>query len=328
MILSFLSGMTVHCHLSTSRPIPTAVTHSSTTITYGHVHMAKTGGTTLNGELAVKYERICGHKGYSWDAIATNQRVQELQESLNQPGLGLYQLQDSYNTLHKGYNRGRVPPSVMWEMGFHNCDWISIEDPGWTAWRDYVHVPDLELHVPCRDPIDHLLSQCHYKKKNFVCEPYENNHEKMHPGRNLGGVGESPVPLRREPLPKKKRSDPIQTRNPSDVHNLTLEEQIEGCMVGIHRFDHRLHQVTNNIKCFDYSKQSQYIQYMDQRLQRRRVTGDYVYRASDRTREKEPECLLKASPQLQDRVRTILLEKYDYYQFCDQCTGSDMDLLA
>ncbi|KAH7624783.1 hypothetical protein NADE_002006 [Nannochloris sp. 'desiccata'] len=30
---------------------------------YGHVHMAKTAGPTLNGELAARFERVCGHKG-------------------------------------------------------------------------------------------------------------------------------------------------------------------------------------------------------------------------------------------------------------------------
>lgn len=32
---------------------------------YGHVHMAKTGGTSINGILANKFERVCGHKGES-----------------------------------------------------------------------------------------------------------------------------------------------------------------------------------------------------------------------------------------------------------------------
>jgi len=32
-------------------------------IIYGHIHIAKTGGTSLNGMLANKFERICGHKG-------------------------------------------------------------------------------------------------------------------------------------------------------------------------------------------------------------------------------------------------------------------------
>ncbi len=29
----------------------------------GHLHMAKTAGTEINGELAAHYERVCGHKG-------------------------------------------------------------------------------------------------------------------------------------------------------------------------------------------------------------------------------------------------------------------------
>ena len=40
-------------------------------ILYGHVHVAKTGGTSLNGILANTFERVCGHKGYSYDASKT-----------------------------------------------------------------------------------------------------------------------------------------------------------------------------------------------------------------------------------------------------------------
>ena len=35
--------------------------HSS--ILYGHVHIAKTGGTSLNGIMANTFERVCGHNG-------------------------------------------------------------------------------------------------------------------------------------------------------------------------------------------------------------------------------------------------------------------------
>ena len=30
---------------------------------FGHIHMAKTAGTEINGELAAHFERVCGHKG-------------------------------------------------------------------------------------------------------------------------------------------------------------------------------------------------------------------------------------------------------------------------
>ena len=36
---------------------------SKNDIIYGHVHVAKTGGTSLNGMLANKFERVCGNKG-------------------------------------------------------------------------------------------------------------------------------------------------------------------------------------------------------------------------------------------------------------------------
>jgi len=30
---------------------------------FGHLHYAKTAGTDVNGQLAARYERVCGHKG-------------------------------------------------------------------------------------------------------------------------------------------------------------------------------------------------------------------------------------------------------------------------
>ncbi len=49
--------------------------YHSPSVIYGHVHMAKTMGTTINGNLSMHYERICGHKGYSYDAYNTNEMV-------------------------------------------------------------------------------------------------------------------------------------------------------------------------------------------------------------------------------------------------------------
>jgi hypothetical protein len=42
---------------------------------FGHVHVAKTGGSSINVMLANKFERVCGHKGYSYDAYADNRLV-------------------------------------------------------------------------------------------------------------------------------------------------------------------------------------------------------------------------------------------------------------
>ena len=42
---------------------------------FGHIHVAKTGGSSINVMLANKFERVCGHKGYSYDAYADNRLV-------------------------------------------------------------------------------------------------------------------------------------------------------------------------------------------------------------------------------------------------------------
>ena len=44
------------------------------TLLYVHIHMAKTAGSFVNGALALKYERVCGKKGYSYDAYQANLR--------------------------------------------------------------------------------------------------------------------------------------------------------------------------------------------------------------------------------------------------------------
>merc|ERR1711957_994852 len=53
------------------------------TVTYGLLHMQKTGGTTINGELAMHYERVCGNKGYSHDYYSSNKKIRSKKENLN-----------------------------------------------------------------------------------------------------------------------------------------------------------------------------------------------------------------------------------------------------
>jgi len=42
-------------------------------VTFAHIHMAKTGGTVLNEMVANRFERVCGHKGYSFDFYKSNE---------------------------------------------------------------------------------------------------------------------------------------------------------------------------------------------------------------------------------------------------------------
>lgn len=127
-------------------------------VTFGHIHIAKTGGTTLNGLLALNYERVCGHKGYSYDYYRHNIRLFEEKK-----------VTDMYSQVNHGYNRGKVPPKIMHEIGYEDCDWISIEGDyrSWKTFHNW-HQP-LELHLPCREPIDHLMSQCNFLAHTFNC---------------------------------------------------------------------------------------------------------------------------------------------------------------
>lgn len=71
----------------------------------------------------------------------------------------------------KGYNRGRIPEEVMYEIGFQDCDYISMESDHrqWKKIKTDVGAP-LELHVPCREPITMLMSMCNYQEVQFDCE--------------------------------------------------------------------------------------------------------------------------------------------------------------
>jgi hypothetical protein len=59
----------------------------------------------------------------------------------------------------------------MVEEGFEDCDWISLEEPAGTwpkLFQNRGKWP-LEFHVPCREPLDHFLSMCNHRKRQFNC---------------------------------------------------------------------------------------------------------------------------------------------------------------
>lgn len=250
-------------------------TYEYPNVIYGHAHIAKTAGTTLNGNLSMHYERICGHKGYSFDAIETNERFKKSGHSL------LSYKGDSYSKLRTNFNRAKVPHSLMKEIGFQDCDWISHETT-WEWWLDFANstIP-LELHVPCRSPVDHLMSQCNFRLREFDCNKTGN----------------------------------------------ALILEIKQCILFI---DYRYNKILNetfDTKCFDFAKTNDYMEWMGQRLQRRRIEDDFFFRRSNLNRRKDQECVWNR-PDVQKVIETHLLETYDYYKFCDKCLGSEQDLFA
>eukprot|EP00542_Grammatophora_oceanica_P009133 CAMPEP_0194044652 /NCGR_PEP_ID=MMETSP0009_2-20130614/16090_1 /TAXON_ID=210454 /ORGANISM="Grammatophora oceanica, Strain CCMP 410" /LENGTH=279 /DNA_ID=CAMNT_0038689229 /DNA_START=141 /DNA_END=980 /DNA_ORIENTATION=+ len=258
------------------RQPPQGFIHSD--ITYGHVHMAKTAGTEINGMLASRFERVCGHKGNSYDLYQSQLRRQEKTAE---------ERSDSIAKLYPKYHRARVPQPILKEVGYEDCDYISQEEK-WTVWPDIMDNFKMEIHVPCRDPIQHLMSQCHSKGATFDCDA---------------------------------------------AMNKNLKAEVEKCFVFINRFSQELRTNNNNssststtttttFKCFDPIPLERYMDYMSTKLQPRKKPFDYI-RVS-KPRNKETECIWD-HPKLLERVKNVLL-KTDYYQFCDECTGSENDL--
>mmetsp|Transcript_33585 Transcript_33585/g.77473 ORF Transcript_33585/g.77473 Transcript_33585/m.77473 type:complete len:247 (+) Transcript_33585:604-1344(+) len=129
--------------------------------------MAKVGGTEINGELAMHFERVCGNKGYSYDAHQANVRFNN-----SLAGHVVYQANDIiYKGKGKHWNRGHVPLDIMREIGFENCDYVALEEH-WEEWPTIFRgwYRPLELHVPCRESVDLLMSACNYRLvKKFDC---------------------------------------------------------------------------------------------------------------------------------------------------------------
>ena len=172
---------------------------------------------------------------------------------------------------------------IIYQTTTKDCDYISheIDASFWkrTFGNGKFHETQMELHVPCRDPIDHLLSQCNMRGKELNCSLSTNEYLKS----------------------------------------------VQGCFIQLNRFKSSL-QNNFEIKCFNFKEQfTTYIDYMGERLQDRRFQSEpYIKRETNRLRNKTKECLLQR-PDLMDITRELLL-KFDYYKFCDSCTGSKNDI--
>mmetsp|Transcript_24683 Transcript_24683/g.70821 ORF Transcript_24683/g.70821 Transcript_24683/m.70821 type:complete len:357 (-) Transcript_24683:75-1145(-) len=263
----------------------------------GHLHYAKTAGTEINAALAAKYERVCGHKGYSFDFSQFNQRMkfsimekEQRAAQIDKEGAAAakYNADDIVSRAYPGHDRGRVPIALQKEIGFEDCDYVSMEE-GWKRWVKLVSTLEestgeginMELHVPCRDPLSHLMSQCNFKRLVFRCNARD------------------------------------------------LRKEVERCLLKVERFDERLVNATPAIElmCFDPIPIEPYLDYMGQYLQPRRwETVNYVHRLTNLPRNKTNECIWYQSDDFRNQVLRILFTK-DYYKFCARCMITTNNLL-
>lgn len=132
----------------------------------------KTAGTEINGELVMHFERVCGNKGYSYDALLATPRFEEILSQGNLQGEYIRwnraDMGDTISKAREGHNRGNVPLKAMKEIGFDDCDYIAHK--GHTdQWLPIADEWPLELHVPCRKPLNHLMSTVNYVHLSFDC---------------------------------------------------------------------------------------------------------------------------------------------------------------
>ena len=148
---------------------------------------------------------------------------------------------------------------------------------------------------PCRDPIDHALSYC--------------NHHSNPKHRN------------------KENYPPVDCEAGFD----SVVKQLEHCInpETARRFNNGiLKSPYIHAKCFDYRQTfTTYMDYMDRKLQRRRIVAEYTFRPTNKKRDRNAECLWKDLA-LMAEVRKQLLANFDYYQYCESCLGTANDITS
>merc|ERR1711957_962808 len=104
----------------------------------------------------------CGNKGYSHDYFSNNKGVARKKRKK-----GTKKMQYTNDTDHKRqkpqliHMHNHYTRETMKKIHFHDYDYIANEVGAqfWNnALRDWYR--SLELHIPCRDPVDLFLSMC------------------------------------------------------------------------------------------------------------------------------------------------------------------------
>ncbi|CAB9509777.1 expressed unknown protein [Seminavis robusta] len=280
-----MSSSSAATHTPTAPPLlpttPAVISNQTTRIigwirpdvVYGLIHIPKVVGTEINGLLAAQYERVCGNKGYSFDAAQSNRHVGNTNLFL-----------DKNNS-----DRNNVLPEEMLARGFEDCDYIALEEKPdfWTPL--FQQLGPIELHVPCREPLQHLRSMCNYAnnwrgiRRIFNCSATDLRQEVQNCDAGLFRLQQS---FRQQP-------------------NMTA------------------------LKCFDPLPPQRYTDYMGDILQPKRLPSEYVHRETNLPHDKSfTECIWNQTKEWQDNLLQIMRKHWYYYNFCHSCLGSKHDLFA
>jgi len=275
----------------------------SNNVTYGFLHAAKTGGSTINKRLAMRYERVCGNKGHSQNILEKRRQQTILKKSqsvLPEEKIPTRTEKKLHHKMIKNQTivmeENGINKSFMYnleEIGFQDCDYVELEAPA-KIWKELFgawHRP-LELHVPCRDPISHLLSMCNHRQLKFTCEPtnFTKQVDNCISGRSRFSFQE----LKHPNIHLKCFNSPNKINEYSEYMRGRLQEKEVFHKKGV------------------YSPEVNYPEYIP-------------------TRNAENECIWKATKIYQEKILKYLKEEIglkDYYSFCDSCLKSVNDLLV
>ena len=246
-------------------------------IIYGHVHIAKTAGSSLLDVLAGKYDRVCSNKSSSREFNATFK----------------------HKRCKDGHEWHQYQPKKFLDY-LDQCDYVSAEfkSPFWyeTEWNR-----TMELHIPCKDPLNMLMSNCFWprgvdreknKVRGFDCSPEKTTDKNLE----------------------------IQIRRCLGGQNGLLEQRFS------EKFVKKARQNGITMKCFDNDDTfDAYQDYMDPRLKHRDNPIE-INMCWPRLRNRDTECIWK-DEELQARVIRILLHNYYYFRYCKDCLFSPDNLI-
>jgi hypothetical protein len=257
--------------------------------------------------IITRIDNVCGNKGYSYDAYQFNSRGR--QNNITEVGENNDSISAVSNSTH--FDRGRVKEGIMKEIGYENCNYISQESV-WNFWPTLIKdlnqknnnnyynnnnnnstVLTLELHVPCREPLQHLMSMASHFNKKYVCDEQELN---------------ITIPQAIDTVYMKEFGDSRFSTtlllNSSDNNN------------------------NIDLKCFNPFPLENYIHYMKDKLHSRRFPVlHYQQRTTNQQHEKATECIWDStSADYKQKVIQLLIEKHPYMKFCSDCIGSKNEL--
>lgn len=245
-------------------------------IMYGHVHIAKTAGTGLLNILAYRYERVCSNK-------ANSILLREYKK-------------DKCYLFSTPWDHRRD-----FETRWDECDYVSMENSSsfWTTTSSSNKY--LELHVPCRDPLELLMSNCFHghKPSGFDCS--------------------DKATLDIEQIGKQVRKC---LRVRKGGFSTRIDKRFDEPFL-ISALKHNI-----NVKCYNTDLTfGSYLSYMDQRLTCRNSTfpTNTMCQTKFSGRNRTSECIWQ-NEALKTKVKKYLLENHFYFAYCKECLGSSEDL--